>query len=66
MRRKSVEVIKALLELGVMATVNEVLDATAPGSSRTGSTSTSRSGRSKGRSSRRKRRIRASAAAAPW
>jgi translation initiation factor IF-2 len=29
MRRKSVEVIKALLELGVMATVNEVLDATA-------------------------------------
>ena len=29
MRRKSVEVIKALLDLGVMATVNEVLDATA-------------------------------------
>jgi translation initiation factor IF-2 len=29
MRRKSVEVIKALLELGVMATVNEVLDPTA-------------------------------------
>jgi len=29
MRRKSVEVIKALVELGVMATVNEVLDATA-------------------------------------
>ena len=29
MRRKSTEVIKALLELGVMATVNEVLDPTA-------------------------------------
>src|SRR5207245_4157920 len=29
MRRKSGEVIKALLELGVMATVNEVLDPTA-------------------------------------
>jgi translation initiation factor IF-2 len=29
MRRKSVEVIKALLELGVMATVNELLDGTA-------------------------------------
>src|SRR4029453_680849 len=29
MRRKSGEVIKALLELGVMATVNELLDATA-------------------------------------
>jgi translation initiation factor IF-2 len=29
MRRKSVEVIKALLDLGVMATVNEVLDPTA-------------------------------------
>jgi translation initiation factor IF-2 len=29
MRRKSSEVIKALLELGVMATVNELLDATA-------------------------------------
>ena len=29
MRRKSVEVIRALLELGVMATVNEVLDPTA-------------------------------------
>jgi translation initiation factor IF-2 len=29
MRRKSVEIIRALLELGVMATVNEVLDPTA-------------------------------------
>ena len=29
MRRKSGEVIKALLELGVMATVNELLDPTA-------------------------------------